>query len=351
MRGANGMDEPFFFDLTFAVSPDAVAAVTGAHVVRAPKRVTALTGFAPLERAGARDIVFYENPRYAAALARTGAGACLLRERDVAHAPADIALLVTPHPAAAFARLLAHLVPAAARPSPMFGEGVSSGAHIHPLAQLEPGVHVDPGAVIGPRAEIGTGTVVGAHVVVGAGVRIGRDCAIGAGAAVSHALVGDRVIIHPGARIGQDGFGFAQGPQRVVKTPQIGRVIIQDDVEIGANTTIDRGACRDTMIGEGAKIDNLVQIAHNVIVGRFCMIAAQVGVAGSARLGDYVKVGGQTGVAGHLVIGRGAEIAAQSGVMRPVAPGDRVAGSPARPLRDFLKAAARERARRKESQT
>ena len=157
-------------------------------------------------------------------------------------------------------------------------------------------------------------------------MRIGRDCSIGATVTVSHALIGDRVIIHPGVRIGQDGFGFAMGPQGHLKVPQIGRVIIQDDVEIGANSTIDRGANRDTVIGEGTKIDNLVQIAHNVVIGRHCVIVAQVGISGSTTLGDFVALGGQVGVTGHLRIGAGAQIAATSGVMSDVPPGARWGG-------------------------
>ena len=164
---------------------------------------------------------------------------------------------------------MAKLFPSATRPGSSFGEtGVSPSALVHPSAKLEPGVIVDPGAVIGPGAQIGSGTVIGAGAVIGPNVCVGRNGAIGATATIAAALIGDRVIIHPGAHIGQDGFGFALGPRGHLKVPQVGRVIIQDDVEIGAGTTIDRGANRDTVIGEGAKIDNLVQIGHNVAVGR-----------------------------------------------------------------------------------
>jgi UDP-3-O-[3-hydroxymyristoyl] glucosamine N-acyltransferase len=168
-------------------------------------------------------------------------------------------------------------------------------------------------------------------------VRIGRQSVIGAGATVCNALLGDRVIIHSGARIGQDGFGFAMGPRGHLKVPQIGRVVIQDDVEIGANSTIDRGANRDTVIGEGTKIDNLVQIGHNVVIGRHCVIVSQVGISGSTELGDFVSCGGQAGLTGHLRIGMGAQIAAQSGVMNDIAPGAKMGGSPARPSRDWLR--------------
>lgn len=341
------MGEPFFLDLSFATPLQEIAALAGARLarVRAPEPVIA--GLAPIESAGPRDLVFYDNPRYAAALRETRAAACLLRPEHVAHLPDHVEALATPEPYRAFARVAAALVPQSLRAPQLFGEGVSPQAHVHPQARLEPGVDVDPGAVIGAGAEIGSGTRIGANAVIGAGVRIGRDCTIGAGATLFYALVGDRVILHPGVRLGQDGFGFALGPKGALKAPQIGRVIVQDDVEIGANTTVDRGATRDTIVGEGTKIDNLVQIGHNVVVGRHCVIVAQTGVAGSTRLEDFVVVGGQTGIAGHLRIGRGAEIAAQSGVMRDVAPGARVGGSPAQDLRGFLKAAAHARAPRK----
>jgi UDP-3-O-[3-hydroxymyristoyl] glucosamine N-acyltransferase len=168
-------------------------------------------------------------------------------------------------------------------------------------------------------------------------VRIGRDCAVGAGATVQHTLIGDRVILHPGVRIGQDGFGFAMGPKGHLKVPQVGRVIIQNDVEIGANTTVDRGANRDTVIGEGTKIDNLVQIGHNVTIGRHCVIVSQVGISGSTSLGDFAVIGGQVGLAGHLKIGMGAQIAAQSGLLSDVPAGQKWGGSPAVPMRDWLK--------------
>jgi UDP-3-O-[3-hydroxymyristoyl] glucosamine N-acyltransferase len=237
--------------------------------------------------------------------------------------------------------VMARLFPSAAKPGSVFGEiGISPTASVHPLARLEAGVIVDPGAVIGRGAEIGARTIIGANVVIGPEVRIGRDGSVGASTTIMAALIGDRVIIHPGAHIGQDGFGFALGARGHLKVPQIGRVIIQDDVEIGAGVTIDRGANRDTVIGEGVKIDNLVQIGHNVLVGRHAVLVAQSGVSGSSAVGDFAALGGQAGIAGHLTIGAGAQVAAAAGVMTDVPAGERWAGAPAKPVREFFREVA-----------
>ena len=287
------------------------------------------------------DLSFLENRKYLGELATTRAGVCLLAPQFEATAPAALAVLTTDEPYRAFIAVARALFPAALRPSSLFAaSGRAAGAQIHPSARLESGVTVDPLAVIGPRAEIGAGTLVAAGAVIGPGVCIGRDCAIGAGASVLHALIGDRVIIHPGARIGQDGFGYLPSPKGHQKIPQARRVIIQDDVEIGANTTIDRGSTRDTLIGEGTKIDNLVQIAHNVSVGRHCLIASQTGISGSSQVGDFVMMGGQVGIADHVTVGAGAMLGAQSGYMSNVPAGARWIGSPAQPVRDFMKGVA-----------
>jgi UDP-3-O-[3-hydroxymyristoyl] glucosamine N-acyltransferase len=187
--------------------------------------------------------------------------------------------------------------------------------------------------VIGPEAQIGRRTTIAAGAVIGYRVHIGRDCYIGPNASITHALIGNRVNLHAGVAIGQDGFGFAMGKEGHLKVPQIGRVVIQDDVEIGANSTVDRGTLIDTIIGEGTKIDNLVQIGHNVIVGRHCIIVSQTGVSGSSELGDFVALGGQVGLVGHLKIGAGAQIAASSNVRGDVPPGARWGGTPAKPVR------------------
>ena len=281
---------------------------------------------------GPRDLTFFENLSYAEGLRNTRAGACLIAERFARDAPPGLLLLVTREPYRGFVAVTRKLFPGALRPSSLFeADGITPGASVHPKARLENGVTVEPGAVIGPRAEIGSGTLIGAGAVIGAEVRIGRDCSIGAHCSIMHALIGDRVILHPGCRIGQDGFGYVMSPRGHSKVPQVGRVIIQDDVEIGAGTAIDRGAIRDTVIGEGTKIDNLVQIGHNVSVGRHCVIVAHCAIAGSVTLEDFVALGGRVTINNHVTIGEGAQIAGMSGVNSIFRPAD--AGRDCRPSR------------------
>lgn len=259
--------------------------------------------------------------------------------------PESCFALTVQNPALAFNRVTRALYPQALR-SPLFGGCLmnSTGAYVHPSARLEDGVSIAPGAVIGEAVEIGTGTRIGSGVAIASGSTIGRNCDIGANASIQCAHIGDNVIIGPGVQIGHDGFGYTAGPRGLEKVPQLGRVIIQNNVEIGANSCVDRGSLDDTVIGEGTKIDNMVQIAHNVRIGRHCALAAHVGISGSVTIGDGVMLGGRAGIADHINVGDGAMIAAASGVMTDVPAGARYGGAPAKAIREYFREIATLRA-------
>ena len=332
------MDDVQFFDRAGPFSLGELAGWTGATIARGNPG-DLVTDLAPLDTAGAGDLAFFDNPKYAADLAASAAGAVLMPEKATQSAPDRAAVLVVRRPGDAFSDLMLRFYPDALRPMPIW-EGEPAASGVHPEARLEEGVVVEPGAIVGPQAEIGRGTRIMAGSIVGRRVRIGRDCSIGPGATVVHAILGDRVVVHAGVRIGQDGFGYVMGASGHRKVPQVGRAVIQDDVEIGANTTVDRGALRDTVIGEGTKIDNQVQIGHNVVIGRHCVIVSQVGIAGSARIGDFVAIGGQAGVMPHVTVADGAQVATLSAVRDDLAAGGRYGGVPARPARDWLRETA-----------
>jgi UDP-3-O-[3-hydroxymyristoyl] glucosamine N-acyltransferase len=341
VREANGLTLPLFFKHPVGLTVGEIAKLTGAELRTGARLDDLITNVAPLDRACSSDLAFLDTAKYADVLTSAQAGACLMTERFESQAPSGMNVLRAKEPYRAFVIVARRLFEDSLRPSSLFeSHGVPSTAAIHPSAQVAIGVTIDPGAVIGPRAWIGAETVIGANAVIGADVRIGRDCSIGPGASIIHSIVGDSVICHPGCRIGQDGFRYLPGANGHTKVPQLGRVIVGDNVEIGAGTTIDRGGNGDTTIGEGTKIDNLVHIAHNVTIGRHCIIAGQCGLAGSVTLGDRVMLGGQVGIADHLMIGDGAMIGAKSGVVRNVPPGEKWFGYPALPGRGFLRAMA-----------
>lgn len=326
------MPDPRFFRSSGPFPLARLAEIGGATLAAGADPARLIANVGPLDTAGPDDISFLDNRKYVDAFTASKAGACVVAPDLADRAPEGMALLVTPKPYKAYALIAQAFFPVqAARP------GIAPTAWVDPSAVIGNGVEIAPGAVVEAGAEIGAGCRIGPNAVVGAGVVLGAGSVIGAGASVSHALVGARVTIYPGARIGQDGFGFAMDAEGHVRLPQLGRVIIEDDVEVGANSTIDRGAGPDTVIGRGAMIDNLVQIGHNVQVGRGAVIVAQAGVAGSTKLGDFAVLAAKAGVAGHLTIGAGAKIAANAGVMRDVAPGAEVVGAPAIPKRQFFR--------------
>ncbi|RRH99246.1 UDP-3-O-(3-hydroxymyristoyl)glucosamine N-acyltransferase [Mesorhizobium tamadayense] len=332
------MTDPVFFAPSRRYTASEVANLTGANLVDASQADIAIEALAPANEGGEGALVFVDGKRNFALMQALKAAAVLCPADFANRAPQGVAVLVHPRPQQAFAMVGRLLFPHAATPGPMTGEtGISPQAYIDPSAHVEAGAIVEAGAVIGPDASVGAGTVVAPHAVIGRSCRIGRDGYVGPGTSIQYALIGNRVIIHGGARIGQDGFGFvagAKGPERV---PQIGRVIIQDDVEIGSNSTVDRGAMSDTVIGQGTKIDNLVQIAHNVRIGRNCIIAGLSGISGSVVVGDNVTMGGGVGLADHLTIGPGAKLAARSGFMSNVPAGEVWGGYPAQPMAEAMR--------------
>jgi UDP-3-O-[3-hydroxymyristoyl] glucosamine N-acyltransferase len=327
--------DPRFFSKAGPFSLADLARRGGAELAPGVDGARMILDVAPLDAAQQDHISFLDNRKYVEVFLTTRAGACLVEREFVERAPAGTALLLTPDPYRSYAKIAQAFYPT---PAPV--PGIAEGAFVDASAKLGDGVRVERGAVVEADAVIGARCLIRPNAVVGAGVVLGDDCVIGSNASVSHAVLANRVVVYPGVCIGQDGFGFAMGAEGHVKVPQLGRVLIDDDVEIGANTTIDRGAGPDTVIGAGTKIDNLVQIGHNVQLGRGCVIVAQVGISGSTRLGDFVVVAGQAGITGHLRIGSGAKIAGQSGVMRDVAAGTTVGGSPAVPMAEWLRQSA-----------
>jgi UDP-3-O-[3-hydroxymyristoyl] glucosamine N-acyltransferase len=312
----------------------AIAEAVGGELVGDPS--VAVSGVAALDRASPRDLSFLGAAKYASVFATSRAGVVLIIP-ELAGAPGQTpARVVVERPQEALLTLL-----------PRFHRTASATPGVHPTAVLGAGVRLGadvtlgPYAVVGDRVELGAGSVIGPHCVVGDGVTIGERCHLIASVTVySGSRLGERVTIHAGARIGSDGFGYVQRDGEHLKIPHVGRCIVEDDVEIGANTTIDRGSIDDTVIGAGTKIDNLVQIGHNVRIGRLCLIMGQAGIAGSVRVEDGCMILGQVGISGHHTIGKGARLAAQAGVFGDIPAGETWSGYPARPHKEALRAQA-----------
>lgn len=331
------MEHPGFFEKSGPFPLSEVAAGCEAELAEGFDPSIMVSDVRPLDSADSNVISFLDNKKYVEQLETTSAAACFVAPKFLEKVPSGTVPMIAPAPYRSFAKALALFYPEAMRSkSAGFGIDEFSG-FVHPSAQIEDGVIIEPGAVIGREAHIGRGSQICAGAVVGYRCMVGRDCYIGPSASVTHSLIGNNVIIHAGVRLGQDGFGFAMGPSGHLKVPQIGRVIVQDDVEIGAETAVDRGALDDTIIGEGTKIDNQVQIAHNVVVGRHCVLVAKCGIAGSTELGDFAVMGGGSRIAGHLKMGPGAMLAGGSMSKDDIPAGGRWGGWPAKPFMEWAR--------------
>jgi UDP-3-O-[3-hydroxymyristoyl] glucosamine N-acyltransferase len=289
-----------------------------------------ITDIAPLESAQEGDISVFTGTPYQDAFRQTRAGAVVTARALAGKAPAGLRMIFVAQPRLAYAQIGLLLYPVET-----VEPGIDPRAQVADSAKLGNGVRIESGAVIGARAEIGARCHIGHNSVIGPGVILGDDCAIDANCSITHAIIGASVRIASGVTIGSEGFGFVPGPKGLTRMRQLGRTIIEDRVEIGANCAIDRGATGDTVIGAGSVLDNLVHIGHNVRLGKNCILAGQVGIAGSTVLGDWVVMGGQVAIADHLTIGSGVRIAGKSGVTRDLADGVTVAGFPAIPVRQW----------------
>lgn len=331
------MADPKFFHKLGPFTLAQLAQFAGAELHHATEPTDRLIhDVATLVEAGPADCSFFDNRRYILDFTATKAGVCVTAPAMASLAPPGLPLLLSPNPYRAYALIAQQFYP-----TPLAHAGIHPTAVIAPTARIDPSAEIGALASIAANAVIGAGCVIEPQAVIGAAVVIGPASRIMSQATITHAEIGARVVIYPGCRIGQPGFGFAAGGEKPVKVPQLGRVIIGDDVEIGANTTIDRGALGDTVIGNGTMIDNLVQIGHNVKIGRGCVIVSQVGISGSTVLADFVQLGGQAGVAGHLHLGKGAKVAAKSGVMRDIEPGQAFGGYPAMPIKQWHRQTAK----------
>lgn len=327
------MADPQFFFKQPPLSLDELARISGARIHGAPEgSVVMIDDVAPLDQAQKNHVTFLDNIRYKDSFIASNAGVCIVAEQALAYAPDGMVLLVSKTPYKSYA-----LIAQAFYPNAYPAADISIGAFIHPSAKIGQGCVIEACAVIKANAVIGDGCWIESGAVIGQGVELGARCRIGPNVSVSHAILGEAVRLYPGVCVGQDGFGFAIDPSGHIAVPQLGRVLIEDNVQVGANTTIDRGAGPDTVIGAGTWIDNQVQIGHNVRIGKGCVLVAQSGVAGSSILEDYVVLAAKVGISGHIRIGMGARIGAMAGVMRDVPAGEEQLGAPAMPVKEFMR--------------
>jgi UDP-3-O-[3-hydroxymyristoyl] glucosamine N-acyltransferase len=329
------MSDSRFFRAEGPFSLGHIAGIVGAELAQPERAGEMIRDVAELTEATAGELAVFSDPRHAAAFANCHATVVVTSRKLSAYPHNGSALLLADDPRLAFARIGKLFYP---YPQPR--AFIHSRAFVAASAQIGADTEISAGAVVGENVQIGSRCHIAANAVIADGVIIGDDTIIGANTSISHALIGAKVRIAENVSIGGEGFGFVPGPKGPVRVFQVGRVIIEDQVEIGGNCAIDRGSLGDTVIGAMSALDNLVQIGHNVRLGKGCIIAGQAGVAGSTTLGDYVMVGGAVSISDHLTIGSGAKIAGKSGVVRDVAPGETVAGYPAVPVRQWHRQSA-----------
>ena len=333
------MADPRFFTRAGPFKISDIALQIGAHLPSGADADCLINDIEDIATASEGNLCFVTNKKYLPQLIETRAAAVLVGKAQVGACPPHVITLACDDPYMAMARAAQAFYPEAALARPMPGQMQAGAPAVHPTARIGHNCDIADSVTICANAEIGDNTYLAANVVIGEGVALGRNCTLGAGVVVGFSLIGDRVTIHSGSRIGQCGFGFAPGKAHV-KVPQLGRVIIQADVEVGANCAIDRGTLGDTIVGEGSKLDNLVHLAHNVVLGRHVFMAGQSGIAGGTHIGDYCQVGGQAGIYGHLTLGAHVVVGAKSSVTRSFPDNTQLMGIPARPAREFLRETA-----------